>query len=285
MGQTLDEAEEGKRLLALALEGASVCCIDNVVYPFGNQYLAMAVTTQAMTGRLLGQTQMINAPWNAVLFATGNNLSYRGDMSRRVVPIALDIRMEKPEERSGFLHAQLEPWVMQERPHLVACALTILRAYVVAGSPAQGLTPYGSFEAWSDLVRNAVVWLGEADPCEGRQDLAAQMDEGYEQLACLLTTWEACYPLDATGTSTDRTINQVKQDMALYAAASSAPPTTWDELRQALIAFDRRYDGKTLDTTRVGNALRAVEGRVIGQTRLKRHGEYRHNALWRVEKV
>ena len=85
------------------------------------------------------------------------------------------------------------------------------------------------------------------------------------------------------------TINQIKQDIALYAAKGTgekdAVPTTWDELQQALIAFDRRYDGKSLNTNRLGNALRAVEGRVIGQKRLKRHGEYRHNALWRVEKV
>ena len=79
-----------------------MCCIDNVTHPLGNQYLDMALTAQAITGRILGQTQTAEAPWNAVLFATGNNLSYRGDMIRRVVPIALDPKMEKPEERSGF---------------------------------------------------------------------------------------------------------------------------------------------------------------------------------------
>ena len=290
MGQTLDDNEELKRLLALALEGASVCCVDNVTHPLGNQYLDMALTAQAITGRILGQTQTAEAPWNAVLFATGNNLSYRGDMTRRVVPIALDPQMEKPEERSGFAHPDLEAWVQQERPRLVICALTILRAYCVAGRPSQGLTPYGSFQPWSDLVRNAVVWLGEADPCEGRQDLAAQTDEAYEQLATLLTAWEACYAGQVAGTPKDMTINQVKQDIALYTAGKGtaekdAVPTSWDDLREALIPFDRRYDGKSLDTNRVGNALRTIEGRVIDGKRLRRHGEYRHNALWRIEKV
>ena len=290
MGQTLDENEELKRLLALALEGVSVCCIDNVTHPLGNQHLDMALTTQTITGRILGQTQTVQAPWNAVLFATGNNLSYRGDMTRRVVPIALDPKMEKPEERSGFQHPDLEAWVRQHRPRLATCALTILRAYVVAGRPAQGLTPYGSFQPWSDLVRNALVWLGEADPCEGRQDLAAQMDEGYERLASLLAAWEACYALTAEGTSPDKTINQVKQDIALYTAskgaeAKAAVLSTWDDLREALAPFDRRYDGKTLDTNRVGNTLRGMEGRVIDGKCLRRHGEYRQNAYWRVEKV
>jgi hypothetical protein len=198
--------------------------------------------------------------------------------------------MEKPEERSGFMHPDLDAWVKQERPRLVIAALTILRAYFVAGRPSQGLTPYGSFQPWSDLVRNAVVWLGEEDPCEGRQDLAAQTDETYEQLATLLTAWEACYPLNAKGTSKAMTINQVKQDIALYTAstgtaAKDAVPTTWDELQQALIAFDRRYDGKNLDTNRVGHAFRKNEGRVIDRKCLRRDGEYRHNALWRIERV
>jgi hypothetical protein len=285
MGQTLDDNEELKRLLALALEGVSTCCIDNATHPLGNQYLSMALTAQAITGRILGQTVTAEAPWTAVLFATGNNLAYRDDMSRRVVPIALDPQMERPEERTGFRHPNLEAWVRQERPGLVVNALTILRAFCVAQCPAQGLTPYGSFEAWSDLVRNAVVWLGEADPCEGRQDLAAQTDDAYEQLATLLTAWESCYPLKSDGTFPERTLNQIKQEIALYAANKAQIPNTWDELRDALVPFDRRYDGKSLNTTRAGNALRAVEGRVIGQTRLRRHGKYRHNALWRIVRV
>jgi putative DNA primase/helicase len=282
MGQTLDDNEELKRLLALALEGTSPCCIDNVTHPFGNQYLDMALTTQAITGRILGQTQLTEAPWNAVLFATGNNLAYRGDMTRRVVPIALDPKMEKPEERANFRHPALEAWVTTERPQLVAAALTILRAYFVADCPAQGLTPYGSFEAWSDLMRNALVWVGEADPCEGRQDLAAQTDEAYERLASLLTAWERCYPLKDAPASPAKTFKTIKQDIALYAANKDQVPNTWDDFRTALSEFDKRYDGKTLNTHLIGNALRTVEGRVIDQRRLKRCGLEHKQSLWRI---
>jgi hypothetical protein len=285
MGQTLDESEELKRLLALALEGASVCCIDNVAHPLGNQHLDLAITSQTIHGRILGQTGMAEAPWHAVMFATGNNLSYRGDMVRRVVPIALDPQMERPEERTDFRHPNLEEWVRSERPRLVIAALTIMRAYFVAGCPEQGLTPYGSFEGWSGLVRNALVWLSEADPCEGRKDLAAQTDENYERLAALLAAWEACFPHRPGQAIPERTINQVKQEIALYASAKDEVPNTWDELREALIPFDKRFDGKSLNSLRVGTAFRDIEGRVIGRKRLKRHGEYRHNALWRVETV
>jgi hypothetical protein len=283
MGQTLDENEELKRLLALALEGAAVCCIDNVVHPLGNQYLDMALTAQTITGRILGQSVTGEAPWNAVMFATGNNLAYRGDMVRRVVPIALDPKMEKPEERTTFRHPNLEAWVLTNRPRFVSKALTILRAYCVAKRPAQQITPYGSFESWSDLIRSAVVWLGEADPCEGRQDLAAQTDERYEQLATLLEAWKRCYPQKADGTPWEKTLKEVKQEIALYAANKDQIPNTWDQLRDALVPFDRRSDGKSLNTHLIGNALRTIEGRVIAQQRLMRCGESQKTALWRLE--
>ena len=45
--------------------------------------------------------------------------------------------------------------------------LTVLRAFVVAGRPGlDKLTPFGRFEDWSNLVRGALVWLGEPDPAK-----------------------------------------------------------------------------------------------------------------------
>jgi hypothetical protein len=47
-----------------------------------------------------------------------------------------------------------------------------LRAFVVAGRPGLGeLESFGRFEEWSNLVRGALVWLGEPDPCETRADI------------------------------------------------------------------------------------------------------------------
>ena len=84
--------------------------------------------------------------------------------SRRVVPIALDSTWDRPEERTGFVHAPLESWVHQERGRLVIAALTILAAYTEAGRPKQAIAQYGSFEDWSDLMRSALVWLGPSTP-------------------------------------------------------------------------------------------------------------------------
>jgi hypothetical protein len=71
---------------------------------------------------------------------------------------------ERPELRR-FDDNDLIATVFRDRAKLLAAALTILRAHHLAGRPTSG-NPLGSFETWSGWPRAALVWLGEADPCE-----------------------------------------------------------------------------------------------------------------------
>jgi putative DNA primase/helicase len=280
--QTLDEEEERKRLLTLGLAGDSLVHIDNVVHPLGSGPLDLAVTAPTFCDRILGTQKRQETPMNVVFFASGNNMVFRGDMARRVVPIDLDPKMEKPEERTGFAHSPLLPWLLKERPKLITAALTLLKAYFVAGCPAQSITTLGSFEAWSTCIRQAIIWAGEPDPCEGRKAIESESDPQYEALAVLLEAWEKCYQ------TTTKTLKQTMQDISLRAVAApdaNNPPNAWNELGDALSTYDNRYDGKRLDTTRIGNALRPIEGRVLGNKRLIRDGTYQRAAKWRIDLV
>ena len=87
----------------------------------------------------------------------------RGDLTRRTLRCRIDAKVEQPENRV-FSNDPVEE-ARKARPALVVAALTILRAYHVAGRP-QKPNPLGSFEAWSDLVRGALMWLGAADRVE-----------------------------------------------------------------------------------------------------------------------
>lgn len=278
--QVHDEEEERKRHLALALAGDAVVCLDNITRPLGSAPLAVALTATVIRDRLLGATETISAPMRAVWLATGNNLQYGGDVARRVVPIVLDPQMERPEERAGFQHAPLLPWVQQERPRLVSAALTIVKAFFTAGCPAQGLTPMGSFEAWSDLIRQALVWCTGADPCAGRQAIEATSTPELEDLAVLLAAWEACYG-NVAMTLRD-VIEETHKRMQHV-----GPDTTrnqWNDLYDALAYCDPRHDGKRLDAKRLGNAMRGWQGRVIDSKRLVSPGKDRNKVtLWKIE--
>jgi putative DNA primase/helicase len=282
ISQVRDEDEERKRLFSLALAGTSLVCLDNVTAPLGSAPLAMALTSATITDRLLGGHRTPTAPIHAVFLATGNNLHYVGDVARRVVPIVLDPKMERPEERQGFTHNPLPPWVQQERPRLVIAALTIVKAFFEAGSPSQGLTPMGSFEAWSDLIRQAIVWSTGDDPCDGRQEIEATSNPESEDLAVLLAAWEACYG------RTEITLNSVVEETTqkMQHVGPDVSRNQWNDLHDALGSCDKRFDGKRLDPTRIGVALRGWQGRVIDGKRLVSPGKGRMNrTLWSIEEV
>lgn len=284
--QTQEEEEERKRLLTLALAGDTVVHIDNVRHTLGSSPLDLALTAPTVSDRILGKHASREAPLHAVFFASGNNMAFRGDTARRVVPIDLAPTMERPEERDNFAHSPLLPWVHGERPKLVSAALTILKAFFASGCPAQGITPLGSFEQWSTLVRQALIWAGEADPCEGRKDLEAESDPAYEELATLLECWQECYPTQENGTWPAVTLKRVVQDIDLYTQDRATQAGQWHDLRDALGAYDRRYEGKRLDMRAISYKLRGIEGRVIQGKRLVKAGKDRLKTVqWRVETV
>src|SRR5262249_54439471 len=141
--------------------------------------LSAAMTTCEITDRVLGASRMMTVPLRPTWILTGNNVSFTDDMGRRVIPIDLDACVERPEDRDGFKYSNLIEHVTSTHPSLLAAALTILRAYHVAGRPSHGKTKMGSFEAWDDFIRGAVIWLQHpdlADPLLGRARVRAESD-------------------------------------------------------------------------------------------------------------
>ena len=63
-----------------------------------------------------------------------------------------------------FKIANLRDWVIEHRAEMLVDALTVIRGY-------QQVDPIGvvalpSFERWSRLCRDPLLWLGLADPCD-----------------------------------------------------------------------------------------------------------------------
>lgn len=268
--QSGSDEETRKLMLAIALAGDQVVLWDNLHLPFGGASIDLAITAGTVKDRVLGLSEVRAAPWTAIIFATGQNLSYKGDVTRRVIPIRLDAQNEHPERRTGFARPDLLAWVTRERPRLLVAALVILRAYVHAGRPgAAALPELGSFEEWSSLVRSALVWLGQADPARCQDAIESADDEDRQTLARLLTAWR-----DQFG-SAARTLSEAL-------AVENAGP-----LHDALLALDARWDGRAPpNVKRIGRALRHYSRRVVGERRLVRAGDTPNGvALWKVEVV
>lgn len=180
------DSELQKEIPSLARTGTPIVCLDNILYSLGGEVLEAALTSTTVNSRVLGQTDMTGElPMTMIWVATGNNITYANDFARRVIQIKLETPLDRPAERSDFKHRDLMGYVIENRPRLLTACLTILRAFMIAGKPAPDDKLMGSFEDWTRVIRNCVVWTGVGDPLESREAVDQLVNDDelvYEQL-------------------------------------------------------------------------------------------------------
>jgi hypothetical protein len=273
-----DTEEMRKTITAIALAGDRLVLLDNLDGKFGNGALDRALTSTRWKDRVLGTNQQVDLPLFAVWYGTGNNVMVGDDTSRRIIHIRLDVLDEHPEERTGFRHSDLIGWIRTRRPHLAAAALTILSAFIRAGQTDSNLPPFGSFEGWSQVVRQAVVWIGLPDPCRTRTRLAKTSNSTAENLARLM---KACHQFDPN----DEGIVAAELVGKLYPVRDHLP---MDEasvaLRGALEGFVGCSPGKAPSARQIGNKLKSHRRRVLDGLYFDTNPEehHRNGAVWRL---
>lgn len=184
MSQGKSEEEDEKRLSSVLIAGDQVIIIDNCDRPIQGDFLCSMLTQERAKPRILGKSEMRQVPTRCLVMATGNNLVLVGDITRRVLICRLDAEVERPDQRQFDFDPRQEAF--EQRPELVVAGLTILRAYIAAGRP-KPLDKIGSFEDWN-LIREALVWLDQADPAKTRDRVLAD-DPQKAVLIDLLRLW------------------------------------------------------------------------------------------------
>ena len=160
-----------KRLDAQAINGVPLYSIDNIIYPIGGVKLCQSIERAMVSPRLLGKSEMVPQRNIWTLYATGNNLRLKDDVTRRVIQATMNAGVERPELRT-FKGNPFER-VLADRGRFLWAALTVVAAYREAGLP--GRLPWigDTFGEWSDNVRSALVWLGRDDPVESMDEVRA----------------------------------------------------------------------------------------------------------------
>lgn len=263
MSQGASEEEDEKRLFSVLLQNDQILLIDNVKRPIEGEALCTILTQSAWQSRILGENRKVAVPTNALFLASGNNLMFKGDMTTRALLCRMDARVERPETRR--FDVDLKTAIPKRRPHLVTAALTVLRAFVVAGRPGlDKLTPFGRFEDWSNLVRGALVWLGEPDPCKTRNFIAVDDPERSDLEQLLIAMSE-----------------NLEEGRAYTAGEILDIECSDGVLIDAIFGAVPKPNRKTF-----GQYLAAKEGRIVGGLRLERRKD-KHKKTWvyRVTKV
>ncbi|WP_304074533.1 bifunctional DNA primase/polymerase [Maricaulis maris] len=250
MSQGANLEEDQKRLGSVLMTGDRVLVIDNCDKPVEGDFLCSMLTQSEVQVRILGKSEVVRLPTRCTVIATGNNLVVSGDMSRRVLRCRLDAQVERPDQRQFDFDPREE--ALAGRASIVCAGLTVLRAFIEAGRPPQ-TDRIGSFDQWN-LVRDALVWLGQADPEETRHDILAD-DPNRNTLIGLLSLWE----------------KGLGEDWIVIADILNSPHAAEiEEIRRELISATRqkefnprsvgRYLAKQVDRIAGGRVLRAEAG-------------------------
>ena len=273
MSFTPDGDEMRKRILSVLMQGDLVVNLDNIEEPLANQTLCSVLTQETFTDRILGSNKTGTAPTLCCWQATGNNLVIAGDLTTRIVPCNLDPKVERPEERE--FERNLYDWIPAHRPRLIREALTVLRAYVVAGRPKQAIKNFARFEDWSGLVRSALVWLDEADPLTGREAIE-DGDPIRVKLRALLMAWHATFK-SAPATSREAVCraNETERD------EEGTERPCYPVMREALEEHFTDKNGRA-NSRYLGEFLKKYAGRVEIGAKFECAGSYGTRALWRM---
>ncbi|NQV26502.1 MAG: hypothetical protein HQ518_19270, partial [Rhodopirellula sp.] len=268
------EDEVRKMITSIALEGWPAILLDNVANTLGGPSLDMALTGTTWQGRVLGESRMTGPlPLTTVWLASGNNVELAADTARRTLLARLESLEEHPEDRTEFRHHDLKGWVRSQRSRLAVAGLTVLRAFFAAGCPRGSLTPWGSFECWSELIRGAIVFAGQADPCDTR-DAVRDADRSAEQVRLLHAGIEEA-DVDGEGLTTAEIARLLSHPISQDGADQ------WPILRMAITELC----GTKINSRGIGYKLRNYRGRVCAGKRLECRDGHGGVKKWFIERI
>lgn len=264
-----DDGEEMRKVLLSALiAGDNTLLLDNV--PNGTKVRSPVLcgfTTAALySDRILGASETVTLPNRCGVLLTGNNITPAGDLARRCLVVRLDVNAETARGRQ-FAISDLKSHVEAHRAELLVDALTVLLAYAQTEYAAGIPKPLESFEQFSRIARDPLVWLDVGDAVETQQleteDEVAPLRDAFQKLS----EW----PDFADG-----------KTFAARNIAATCEGIAGSDLRAAIEAAGC---SDASSAVKVGYWLRECRDRVAGRSKLIQAGSHAGSARWRFRQV
>jgi len=255
-GKSSEELE--KRLGSVLLEGGNVVSFDNLSFDLDSDLLCQILTQKIIKIRVLGKSEVPECEWRGTIFATGNNVRVVGDLVRRTLICQLDAKVERPELREFTFDPIAR--IHSDRETYIAAAITIARAYRAAGRDAPSVRPLAGYAAWSAIVREPLLWLGEHDPVKSME--AARVADPARAAAYELTQrFRQRFGVGDPVTSRDiiATANETKD---------TAGTPRYPKFRALLLEHVGTTKQDAIDPVKLGRWLQLQNGRVYGTLRI-----------------
>ncbi len=257
-----DDEECRKLLLAELLRAPAVVEFDNLTSDLiAHKSLCTALTSEFISGRILGISKTATVATRALFLSSGNNVGPVQDMARRCITIHLSPQVEMPAARS-FRRPDLVRDVLRERGRYVSAALTIIRAWIVGGRPKSECKSLASYGEWSELCRQPLLWLGCPDPTASVFEAMTE-DPDRETLSRLLDAWFAVFgKTEAMVREVVRTAHAFNDEHAeLREVLRDIADERGEINRRKLGWWIRRHAGRIVDGRRIVRARGGQDGK------------------------
>jgi len=283
--------EELRKLLTAALrDGEGILVLDNVMGETGSPTFDRFLTSTEWQDRILGKSESVLLPNLTVPIITANNATIRSDTGRRALTLMLAPNVENPELRR-FRIDDICSHTLKERRVLLISAIRILQWHFQNGLPQAAhfrhrdafgndilapVEPFGSFEGWSRVVRQALIGAGLPDPVVTNNDLKVVDDKKWAR-RLFIEAWRAWSP------GWQGSANEM---LAIVFPKSGDCPEEATGLRDAIVSLvgDSRKPGSPTPTE-LGNQIREFQGTLFSNCRIESVRHTNTGVRWRLTQV
>ena len=157
---TNQEAELEKYCLSVARSADPAIILDNILGVFSSACIATTVAEGKVNARLLGVNDLKTPELRVMWLGSGNNISMGRDELTRFMIARINTGAENP----AALSYKFDPVevALQDRQGIICAAITLHRAYHIAGKPrADNINT--RFSEWGKTIRQLVLWLHDSE--------------------------------------------------------------------------------------------------------------------------
>lgn len=260
-------------LLAELLTAPAVIEFDNLTSDLiPHKSLCTTLTSEFVSGRILGQSKTAEVGTRALFLSSGNNVDPVRDMTRRTLTITLDPECETPAARDFRKQPVTE--VRANRGRFVSLALTVVRAWITANRPKTECKTIASYADWSDYCRQPLLWLGLPDPATCI--FAAMNDDpDREVLGEFMQAWQARF---------GRAPTLIKEAINAAYVQGINHDHLHKPLLEAITDIAGERDG-SINRKSLGWWIKRHAGRVVNGMRFVKDTSSLNAAKWKVESV
>jgi len=267
-----NEEECRKKIISSLRPGPRFVWISNLEGFIQSDMLCTALTSTQVQDRLLGVSDNIIVPNNAVWMATANNANLHEDLVTRSVQIRLDAKMEHPEERKNFKIPNPPKHVENKRAKHVEAALTLIRYWIDQGAPKYKGPQVSRFGSWTEIMGGILECIGVPGFLENRSAFANNANPEHLAWAAFVDEWRTGHGVGQE--------NSVKVADVLYPIAFGQDNQIGSGCSGGILSDYVPGHNRSARLAKLGKALGKAHGRVYCGCQIKRTNNGKNTMYW-----